>query len=96
MKAVNSARYRKQAIAERKIPDGLASPAPMLPLISKVKWKAEREAEKEVKAEAEITLPKPGIIYSVSKGRDRKRKSKTQEAEASAFQTSVFYKGSKR
>ena len=96
MKTVNSAQYRKQAIAKRKIPDSLVSPAPMLPPISKVKWKAEREAEKEVKAEAEITLPKPGIIYSVSKGRDRKRKSKTQEAEASAFQTSVFYKGSKR
>ena len=53
MKAVNSARYRKQAISERKIPDGLVSPAPMLPPILKVKWKAERESEKKVKVDAD-------------------------------------------
>ena len=69
MTATNSARYRKQSLAKREIPDGLASPAPMLPPISKVKWKAEREAEKKAKAEVEISLPKPRILYSVSKCR---------------------------
>ena len=45
MKAVNSARYRKQAIAERKILDGLVS---FVPVTSNVE--SEMEAEKKVKA----------------------------------------------
>ena len=68
MIAENSARYRKQADAEREIPDGLASPAPLLPPVSKAQWKAEKEREE-----------KPRLLYSVSKGKGRKRKPKTQE-----------------
>ena len=85
MSANNSARYTKnqQAIAEREIPDGLASPAPTLPPVPKAQRKAEKAMEKKAKADAKsrakTALPKPRILYSVSKGKGRKRKPKKQE-----------------
>ena len=54
----NSARYKQQVLAEREIPDGLASPAPKLPPVPKVaarmKKQAEREAKKKAKEEAKL------------------------------------------
>ena len=46
MCAVNAARYREQAIAEREIPDGLASIAPILfPVtLPQAKWKTKEGA----------------------------------------------------
>ena len=49
MTATNSARYRKQSLAKREIPDGLASPASILPPVPKAKRKAEKEVEKREK-----------------------------------------------
>ena len=49
MKAENSARYKKKVLAEREIPDGLASPAPKLPPVPKVARRHQRQAEKETK-----------------------------------------------
>ena len=79
MKAENSARYKKKVLAEREIPDGLASPAPKLPPVPKVARRQQRQAEKETKKKK--AKAKPRIVYSIpkGKGKDQKRKPKTQE-----------------
>ena len=77
MKAENSARYKKKVLAEREIPDGLASPAPKLPPVPKVARRQQRQAEKETKKKK--AKAKPRIVYSIPKGKGQKRKPKTQE-----------------
>ena len=79
MKAENSARYKKKVLAEREIPDGLASPAPKFPPVPKVARRQQRQAEKETKKKK--AKAKPRIVYSIpkSKGKGQKRKPKTQE-----------------
>ena len=77
MKAENSARYKKKVLAEREIPDGLASPAPKFPPVPKVARRQQRQAEKETKKKK--AKAKPRIVYSISKGKGQKREPKTQE-----------------
>ena len=79
MKAENSARYKNKVLAEREIPDGLASPAPKLPPVPKVARRQQRQAEKETKKKK--AKAKPRIVYSIPKGKGKcqKRKPKTQE-----------------
>ena len=77
MKAENSARYKKKVLAEREIPDGLASPAPKFPPVPKVARRQQRQAEKETKKKK--AKAKPRIVYSIPKGKGQKRKPKTQE-----------------
>ena len=48
----NSARYKQQALAEREIPDGFASPAPKLPPVPKVAARLQKQAEREAKQKA--------------------------------------------
>ena len=59
MTATNSARYRKQSLAKREIPDGLAYLAPILPPVPKAKRKAEKEAEKREKLMQNCEKRKP-------------------------------------
>ena len=82
MKAENSARYKKKVLAEREIPDGLASPAPKLPPVPKVARRQQRQAEKETNlTKKKKAKAKPMIVYSIPKGKGKgqKRKPKTQE-----------------
>ena len=48
----NSARYKQQVLAEREIPDGLASPAPKFPPVPKVAVRMKKQAEREAKRKA--------------------------------------------
>ena len=59
MTATNSARYRTQSLANREIPEGLASPAPIMPPVPKVKRKAGKEAEKREKLMQNCEQRKP-------------------------------------
>ena len=59
MTATNSARYRKQSLAKREIPGGLAYPASILPPVPKAKRKAEKEAEKREKLMQNCEKRKP-------------------------------------
>ena len=50
----NSAKHIQQAaLAEREIPDGLASPAPKLPPVPKVAARLQKQAEREAKQKAQ-------------------------------------------
>ena len=73
MIAQNSVRYRNQAVAQREIPDGLASPAPSLPPVPKAQRKAEKEretkAKADVKSRAKKVLPKPRFYIPYQKGK---------------------------
>ena len=73
MIAQNSVRYRNQAVAQREIPDGLASPAPSLPPVPKAQRKAEKERETKAKADAKSrakkVLPKPRFYIPYQKGK---------------------------
>ena len=47
IKPKNSARYKQQALAEREIPDGFASPAPKLPPVPKVAARLQKPSKKQ-------------------------------------------------
>ena len=84
MIAKNSARYKNQAIAQREIPDGLASPAPSLPAVPQVQRKAEREREKSKSgceiASKESTAKAKNFIFRTKRERSETKAKDTRKA----------------
>ena len=87
MTATNSARYRKQSLAKREIPDGLASPAPTLPPVRKAKRKAEKEAKKRENlckiASTENPAKANDFTFRIKRERSETKAKESRETEAS-------------
>ena len=80
----NSARYRNQAVAQREIPHGLASPAPSLPPVPKRQRKAEKETEKSKNgceiASKESTAKAKNFIFRTKRERSETKAKDTRKA----------------